>query len=215
MIKNNEKGRSMIEMLGVLAIIGVLSVGGIAAFGTMFNRYKVNETQIQANAIAAKISAFGAESASYNGLNNKAAVKMGAIPSSAVSNAANGTLTNMYKGDITVAAAKLFSDSTDLLAYTITYNHLPKDACVAMAAYDWGNGSSSLIGVGVGASDSDIAGINNALYKGCSGVKADADNRYSVACNKGKTVPVPMPPASLGSACGCKTQTCVLVLKFI
>ena len=31
MYKNiNESGRSMIEMLGVLAIIGVLSVGGIA-----------------------------------------------------------------------------------------------------------------------------------------------------------------------------------------
>ena len=30
----NESGRSMIEMLGVLAIIGVLSVGGIA--GTMY-----------------------------------------------------------------------------------------------------------------------------------------------------------------------------------
>ena len=29
---NNEKGRSMIEMLGVLAIIGVLSVGGIAGY---------------------------------------------------------------------------------------------------------------------------------------------------------------------------------------
>lgn len=28
-----EKGRSMIEMLGVLAIIGVLSVGGIAGKG--------------------------------------------------------------------------------------------------------------------------------------------------------------------------------------
>ena len=29
-MKKNESGRSMVEMLGVLAIIGVLSVGGIA-----------------------------------------------------------------------------------------------------------------------------------------------------------------------------------------
>ena len=28
----NENGRSMVEMLGVLAIIGVLSVGGIAGY---------------------------------------------------------------------------------------------------------------------------------------------------------------------------------------
>ncbi|MBR2136742.1 MAG: prepilin-type N-terminal cleavage/methylation domain-containing protein [Alphaproteobacteria bacterium] len=30
--KTNQSGRSMIEMLGVLAIIGVLSVGGIAGY---------------------------------------------------------------------------------------------------------------------------------------------------------------------------------------
>ena len=29
---NNEHGRSMIEMLGVLAIVGVLSIGGVAGF---------------------------------------------------------------------------------------------------------------------------------------------------------------------------------------
>ena len=29
-IKKNQSGRSMVEMLGVLAIIGVLSVGGIS-----------------------------------------------------------------------------------------------------------------------------------------------------------------------------------------
>ena len=31
----NESGRSMVEMLGVLAIIGVLSVGGIAGIKVM------------------------------------------------------------------------------------------------------------------------------------------------------------------------------------
>lgn len=32
MRKNNEKGHSMVEMLGVLAIIGVLSASGLAGF---------------------------------------------------------------------------------------------------------------------------------------------------------------------------------------
>lgn len=32
-IKSNQAGRSMIEMLGVLAIVGVLSAGAIAEFG--------------------------------------------------------------------------------------------------------------------------------------------------------------------------------------
>ena len=43
MIKN-ENGRSMVEMLGVLAIIGVLSVGGIAGYSKAMYRFKMNKT---------------------------------------------------------------------------------------------------------------------------------------------------------------------------
>ena len=39
----NESGRSMVEMLGVLAIIGVLSIGGIAGYTMAMNRYRANE----------------------------------------------------------------------------------------------------------------------------------------------------------------------------
>ena len=37
-------GRSMIEMLGVLAIVGVLSVGGIAGYSKAMEKFKVNKT---------------------------------------------------------------------------------------------------------------------------------------------------------------------------
>ena len=43
MKKTNENGRSMVEMLGVLAIIGVLSVGGIAGYTLAMNKYRANE----------------------------------------------------------------------------------------------------------------------------------------------------------------------------
>ena len=36
-------GRSMIEMLGVLAIVGVLSVGGIAGYSKAMTKFKVNK----------------------------------------------------------------------------------------------------------------------------------------------------------------------------
>ncbi len=39
----SEDGRSMVEMLGVLAIIGVLSIGGIAGYSMAMNRYRANE----------------------------------------------------------------------------------------------------------------------------------------------------------------------------
>lgn len=38
-----QHGRSMVEMLGVLAIIGVLSIGGLVAYRQAMLRYKVNQ----------------------------------------------------------------------------------------------------------------------------------------------------------------------------
>lgn len=41
--KSCESGRSMIEMLGVLAIVGVLSVGGIAGYSKAMMKWKINK----------------------------------------------------------------------------------------------------------------------------------------------------------------------------
>lgn len=40
--KKSQSGRSMVEMLGVLAIIGVLSVGGIAGYTLAMRRHRAN-----------------------------------------------------------------------------------------------------------------------------------------------------------------------------
>ena len=41
-MKKLQKGRSMIEMLGVLAIVGVLSIGGLAGYQMAMNRYRAS-----------------------------------------------------------------------------------------------------------------------------------------------------------------------------
>ena len=43
MFNKSQIGRSMIEMLGVLAIIGVLSVGGLAGYSKAMRTHKVNQ----------------------------------------------------------------------------------------------------------------------------------------------------------------------------
>ena len=42
-MKELQNGRSMIEMLGVLAIIGVLSIGGLAGYTMAMNRHRANQ----------------------------------------------------------------------------------------------------------------------------------------------------------------------------
>ena len=55
--RKNESGRSMVEMLGVLAVVGVLSVGGISAYTTAMEKNKANELLHRASMLATTISA--------------------------------------------------------------------------------------------------------------------------------------------------------------
>ena len=53
-----ELGRSMVEMLGVLAIIGVLSVGGISGYSKAMFKHKMNKQMEQLNTIISSITRF-------------------------------------------------------------------------------------------------------------------------------------------------------------
>ena len=53
--KNASTGRSMVEMLGVLAIIGVLSIGAIAGYSKAMMKYKLNLVTNSANQLIATI----------------------------------------------------------------------------------------------------------------------------------------------------------------
>ena len=67
MTKSVQSGRSMIEMLGVLAIIGVLSVGGIAGYSKAMMKYRINKTIEQITLIAGNVRTFFAPQRNYRG----------------------------------------------------------------------------------------------------------------------------------------------------
>ena len=50
-MKRNQLGRSMVEMLGVLAIIGVLSVGAISGYSNAMTKHKLNKQTEQIGSI--------------------------------------------------------------------------------------------------------------------------------------------------------------------
>ena len=55
--KRSQKGRSMVEMLGVLAIVGTLSVGGVYGYGVAMKKHKANELLHRASMLASTVSA--------------------------------------------------------------------------------------------------------------------------------------------------------------
>ncbi len=196
-------GRSMIEMLGVLAIIGVLSVGGIAGFSKMLAHQKIMQTQEQINAIAAKLSTVGAEASSFSGLNNKTAVKFGAIPSEAIVDAKAGTLQNPYGGDIQIIT------STKGEAYAIVYYKLPKDACMTLSTIDWGGKNSSFKRIFI---TSDKITPNNTAIQLYLMVDESVKTTSDLIINDAKDEP--LSPSKTTVTCKCPNQNCTIGLIF-
>ena len=78
-----EKGRSMVEMLGVLAIIGVLSVGAISGYSKAMMKYKLNRQTEQIGSILDYVTLYNDEldRENFTSLNLvRLFQKIGAIP---------------------------------------------------------------------------------------------------------------------------------------
>ena len=159
-MKNNENGRSMVEMLGVLAIIGVLSAGGLAGYSKAMFKHKLNTTMDQITMLVTNIrTAYGSQG-SYSSLSVAGARKLGAIP--AVMGTSD-TLTNPFKGSVTLNGSAVAAEGGATgTAFTVSYAGLPTEACIALATADFGSGAGSgFIGVVVGTA---AEGTNNDVY---------------------------------------------------
>ena len=148
--KNEQSGRSMVEMLGVLAIIGVLSVGGIAGYSKAMTKFKINKSMDQISMLVANIRTLFSGQRNYSGLSNANAISFGIIPGEM--DGGGQVITNAFAGDVTLGTTGVNGNAD--AGFTIKYDGLGQEACVTMATSDWGSGSSSgLISMTVSASD--------------------------------------------------------------
>ena len=208
MIKTNEAGRSMIEMLGVLAIIGVLSVGGIAGYSKAMNKFKTNKVADNVSMLVANIKTLYAQQNTYAGLDNKSAISMGVVPDELGTNVKTGTLTDAFSGPVYIDV----SDSTaggDNKAFILVFTKLSREACISLATNDWGSGySSGLIALQADGEDLSNKGGLNAIWIGNAGSD-------KIATPGGTSNPVPMSVTKAASACSCKQgNTCSIAWKY-
>ena len=146
--KNEQSGRSMVEMLGVLAIIGVLSIGGISGFSKAMSKYRVNKTLDQISMLVMNIRTLYSSAVNYAGLSNAVAVQMGIIPrdmlqSSIASAGSSVDIVNAYSGRVEVAVDTAGGTGGDSRQFTVSYSGLPLEACVAISTADWGSQAGS------------------------------------------------------------------------
>ena len=198
-------GRSMIEMLGVLAIIGVLSVGGIAGYSKAMTKFKTNQVADQVSTIVTNIKTLYAQQKSYKGLDRESAMEMGAIPDELGSYPYN--LTNPFNGRVYVS-----SDINDENTFIVSYDELPKEACISLVTNDWGASvSSGLVAVAAAGTGTSVVLYNaneKYMHIGCQGIENGVYNTY-VACSGGSVLSVPMSPDKATAACACdEGNTC-------
>ena len=161
-----ESGRSMVEMLGVLAIVGVLSIGGIAGYSKAMAKYKINKTLDQLSMIITNIRTTFGNQSSYRGLTTANAITY-EIVGNDLTQGSTSKITNAFNDDVTLAAlqednsTECGEDDTYCPAFKITFEGLPKTACGVVASSDWGGtASSGLVSIKIGETAHTWGGTN-------------------------------------------------------
>ena len=134
--KFEQSGRSMVEMLGVLAIIGVLSVGGISGYSKAMAKYKLTKAQDQLSMLLINIRTAFASSPNYAGLANNTAIQLNIVPADMLPSGlgvANGNIVNAFSGAVTIQAV-----NGNTQHFSITFAGLGTETCTSLASSDWG-----------------------------------------------------------------------------
>ena len=223
-MKYNENGRSMVEMLGVLAIIGVLSVGGIAGYSKAMNKYKINKTTDQVSMLVANIRTLFSSQGNYDGLTNAQAIKFGVVPNDMYtpkSGSAEITdIHNAFNGDVTIESspARTAEGDDGTEAFVITYEGLSSEACVTIATGDWGSGQASgLIAIGAAGKNAtavDSEGSAGGVIKSIFTTTADGNDNVSIPGAKTLNHRTPMTVSKAVGICNGSGSTNSVAWKY-
>ncbi len=159
----NQNGRSMIEMLGVLAIIGVLSVGGIAGYSKAMTKYRINKAIEQITLIAGNIRSFFAPQGNYEGLFCSCGTASGICTGQAEADGCpiikkaklvpDEMLTVNNSGQITDITNsfgyRIYMETYGSSGFSIGFNMEQSDeVCIELLSKDWSNTGVASVGLG-------------------------------------------------------------------
>ena len=127
-LKKVQSGRSMIEMLGVLAIVGVLSAGGIAGYSMAMQSYKTTQLIERVNLIATRTRQVYKGYYTYTHTNPENMVSSGKLSAS--------DFENPFGGQININGSG-WEDNRVL--FEIQLSNLPAETCTDLLLTDWGS----------------------------------------------------------------------------
>ncbi len=124
----NEQGRSMVEMLGVLAIIGVIAVGALAGYAQAILKFRTTRTADEIQTIADEIFQTYSWMRTYPDKG-----KYDSVQSRLIADGVEIPDVNPFGG--------IYEVTTTSSTISVTASGIPTDACTQLAAEsgDWAN----------------------------------------------------------------------------
>ena len=147
-------GRTMIETIGVIVIIGMLTAGGLLGYSKAMRRHRLNETITQIALMSTNARSFFAGLDNYSSFNAQTAAKYNIATERMLGD--GSTLVNKYNGRITITLGQAATNGAPNTAFIFTYRDLPVEACVGLARADWGHEEKyGFISISIGSDDQD------------------------------------------------------------
>lgn len=187
-MKYNEYGRSMVEMLGVLAIIGIISVGGLNILTQSFNRQKINQLLIDISNSARATKGISCQwDKGYQGKFTQFVYNNKSYPDDWTYDKTQKEFTGPLNVKISYKSAETEdSGYVSLENFTIILKNYPEEACMEIATTNWGTtGNSGFIGMTLGGTvyaDKDDVGLD-ALASACESNALGSIELTYKACN--------------------------------
>lgn len=127
LIKNNEKGATMVETIMVLGVLGAMAVGAAVVANSMYDKYRMSRVSQQLVDLKKVVAARYVADGNYSDLKASGMISEKLPPNDMI----NGTsaLHHAYKGVVAIKG--------NTATYEITFNSLPLRACLEMGIMDW------------------------------------------------------------------------------
>ncbi len=208
-MKSNQNGRSMIEMLGVLAIVGVLSVGGVAGYSKAMTKAKNNRFINDASELVINIRTLYVEQRSYEGITTGSLINSGFVPREMLDkDSAPSSIKHVYGGNVLVFDSKTPNGLKK--AFELYFTGLEKQPCIYLATMDWGSDPASGFQSIYAGTAEVTAPLMEDVYGGTPSIPEE--NIYTSGIHDNA---VPLTVNEAAAVCNCVKNTCTVGLKYM
>lgn len=187
-----ERGSSMVEMIGVIGILGVLAASVWTLINSARARFRLSQGVLQLQSLEKGVSRFYASAGNYDGLKNSNAIKElidNRIPPTGMA-ASNNTLRHAFGGEVEIKNVPYtneeeYGSSSD--SFTITFKNLRLSECREMASIVWMQSDAvNLVSIKIG--DTKYVWPNYAGSSGSKVLPVDAGEAMTACADAPKDI---------------------------